>query len=166
MQKVLYTHGGEEIVTEYSHNGDGTFDYQVSGHCGMARIVESKDGRIELEVDGVQRTLSVVSQGANHWVQGPAGEVLLVEVPRFPEREREQVAGGYLAPMPGRIVSVNVKAGQQVTAGEVLVIVEAMKMEHIITCAEDGIVKEVRVAAEEQVEAGHVLLVIDTGKNE
>ena len=166
MQKVLYTHGADEIVTEYSHNGNGTFDYQVNGHRGVARIVESTDRRIELEVDGVQRTLSIASQGANHWVHGPAAEVLLVELPRFPERDRERVAGGYLAPMPGRIVSVNVKAGQRVTAGEVLVIVEAMKMEHIITCAEDGIVKEVRVVAEEQVEAGHVLLVIDTGKDE
>jgi len=76
------------------------------------------------------------------------------------------VAGGYLAPMPGRIVSVNVSKGQQVSAGEVLVIVEAMKMEHVITCAEDGTVTEVRVAADEQVEAGHVLLVVDTGKDE
>jgi len=76
------------------------------------------------------------------------------------------VAGGYLAPMPGRIVSVNVSPGQQVTAGEVLVIVEAMKMEHMITCAKDGVVTEVRVAADEQVEAGHVLLVVDTGKDD
>ena len=66
----------------------------------------------------------------------------------------------------GRIVSVNVSPGQQVTAGQVLVIVEAMKMEHVITCAEDGIVTEVRVVADEQVEAGHVLLVVDTGKDE
>ncbi|MCH8051441.1 MAG: hypothetical protein IIC86_05420, partial [Chloroflexi bacterium] len=64
------------------------------------------------------------------------------------------------------IVSVKVSVGQRVTAGEVLVIVEAMKMEHVITCAEDGIVTEVRVVADEQVEAGHVLLVIDTGKDE
>jgi acetyl/propionyl-CoA carboxylase alpha subunit len=166
MQKIVYTHGGEEIVTEYSNNGNGAFDYQVNGHRGTARIVESEGGRIELEVEGIQRTLSVVSQGADHSVHGPAGEILLVEAPRFPQRERERVVGGYLAPMPGRIVSVNVKVGQKVKAGEVLMIVEAMKMEHIITCAEGGIVKEVRVQAEEQVEAGHVLLVIDTGKDE
>ncbi len=166
MQQVRYRHREEEVLTRYLAKGGGPFAYDVAGHTGEARILRSQDGRIELEIDGVQRTLSVVSRGAAHWVQGAAGEVQLAELPRFPEREREQAAGGYLAPMPGRIVSVNVKAGQQVTAGELLVIVEAMKMEHAITCAEGGTVKEVRVAAEEQVEAGHVLLVVDTGKDE
>ena len=166
MQQIRFMHRDEEVLTQYLRQGDGTFAYEVGGHSGEARIVRSEDGWTELEIDGVQQTLSVVSQGADHWVQGPAGEVRLVEVPRFPEPEREQTAGGYTAPMPGRIVSVKVSAGQQVTAGEVLVIVEAMKMEQVITCAEEGVVTEVRVAADEQVEAGHVLLVVDTGKDE
>ena len=166
MQQVRYMHRDEEVLTQYFRQGNGTFTYEVSGHGGEARMVRSDDGWIELEIDGVQQTLSVVSRGADHWVQGPAGEVRLIEVPRFPETERERTAGGYLAPMPGRIVSVHVSPGQQVTAGEVLVIVEAMKMEHVITCSEDGIVTEVRVVADEQVEAGHVLLVVDTGKDE
>jgi biotin carboxyl carrier protein len=110
--------------------------------------------------------LAIVSEGLNHWVHGAAGEVQLIELPRFPEREREEIAGGYLAPMPGRIVAVHVEPGQKVSAGEPLVIVEAMKMEHVITCAEDGIIKEVRVAADEQVEAGQVLLIVDTGEED
>ena len=166
MQQVRYVHRDEEFLTQYLRRRDGTFAYEVAGHSGEARILRLEDGWLELEIDGVQQTLSVVSQGAGHWVQGPAGEVRLAEVPRFPEPERERVAGGYLAPMPGRIVSVNVSPGQQVTAGEVLVIVEAMKMEHMITCAEDGVVTEVRIVADEQVAAGHVLLVVDTGKDE
>ncbi|MCI0817063.1 MAG: ATP-grasp domain-containing protein [Chloroflexi bacterium] len=166
MQQVRYLHRDEEVLTQYLRKGDGAFTYEVAGHSGEARVLRSEDGWTELEIDGVQQRLSVVSQGADHWVQSPAGEVRLVELPRFPERERERTAGGYLAPMPGRIVSVKVSAGQKVTAGEVLVIVEAMKMEHVITCAEDGIVTEVRVVADEQVEAGHVLLVVDTGKDE
>jgi propionyl-CoA carboxylase alpha chain len=105
----------------------------------------------------------VVSDGLRHWVQSATGEVRLVEIPRFPEPELEHVAGGYSAPMPGNIVAVNVEPGQRVSAGQVLVIVEAMKMEHLITCTEDGIVKEVRVTVGAQVEAGQVLLVVDTG---
>jgi propionyl-CoA carboxylase alpha chain len=99
-------------------------------------------------------------------VQSAAGEVQLVETPRFPEREREHVAGGYAAPMPGNIVAVNVEPGQRVSAGQVLIILEAMKMEHLITCTEDGTVTEVRVAAGAQVEAGQVLLVVDTGESD
>jgi propionyl-CoA carboxylase alpha chain len=163
-QQVRLMHRGDEIVTEYFHVAGGRFSYGINGHAGEARVVRSKDGRIELEIDGVQRSLSVLSDELNHWVHGPTGEVRLTEVPRFPEREREQIAGGYLAPMPGRIVALNVEVGQKVSAGEVLIIVEAMKMEHIIKCAEDGTVTELRVAKDDQVEAGQVLLVVDTGK--
>jgi propionyl-CoA carboxylase alpha chain len=166
LQHVRFVHRGEDVITEYRRNPDGSFVYDIDGERGEARIIRSGDGRIELEIDGVQRTLSVVSDGLRHWVQSATGEVRLVEIPRFPEPELEHVAGGYSAPMPGKIVAVNVEPGQRVSAGQVLVIVEAMKMEHLITCAEDGIVNEVRVTVGAQVEAGQVLLVVDTGESE
>ena len=65
--------------------------------------------------------------------------------------------------MPGKIVAVNVEAGQSVSVGQVLIILEAMKMEHAINCSEDGTVNEVRVTAGQQVEAGDVLVIVDTG---
>jgi propionyl-CoA carboxylase alpha chain len=166
LQHVRFVHRGEDIITEYLRSGDGSFVYDIDGHRGEARIIRSGEGRMELEIDGVQRTLSVVSDGLQHWVQSATGEVRLVEVPRFPEPELEHIAGGYAAPMPGNIVAVNVEPGQRVSAGQVLVVVEAMKMEHLITCTEDGIVTEVRVTVGAQVEAGQVLLVVDTGESE
>jgi propionyl-CoA carboxylase alpha chain len=166
LQHVHFVHRGEDIITEYRRNGDGSFIYDINEQRGEARIIRSEDGRLELEIDGVQRTLSVVSDGLRHWVQSATGEVRLAEIPRFPEPELEHVAGGYSAPMPGKIVAVNAEPGQRVSAGQVLVIVEAMKMEHLITCTEDGIVKEVRVTVGAQVEAGQVLLVVDTGESE
>jgi propionyl-CoA carboxylase alpha chain len=159
-------HRGEDVIARYLRNRDGGFMYDVNGHPGEARIIRSEDGRIELEIDGVQRTLSVASDGLRHWVQSATGEVGLVEIPRFPEPEREHVAGGYAAPMPGKIAAVNVEPGQRVSAGQVLIIVEAMKMEHLITCTEDGTVTEVRVTEGAQVEAGEVLLVVHTGESE
>jgi propionyl-CoA carboxylase alpha chain len=161
-QQVRFVHRGEDVITEYLRNGDGSFAYGINGHHGEARIIRSGDGRIELEVDGVQRTLSVASDGPRHWVQSATGEVPLVEIPRFPEPEREQVAGGYSAPIVGNIAAVNVEPGQRVSAGQVLIVLEAMKMEHLITCSEDGTVTQVLVAAGDQVEAGQVLLVVDT----
>jgi len=163
LQEVRYVHRGEEVIARYIRNRDGSFKYDVGGHCGVARIPRSENGSLELEIDGVQRVLSVTADGPRYWVQGKTGEVALVEVPRFPEPEREQVAGGYAAPMPGRIVAVNVEPGQKVSRGQVLIILEAMKMEHLIDCTDDGTVNEVRVAAGQQVEAGDVLLIVDTG---
>jgi len=166
MQEVHYLQRGEDVATRYLRIRDGSFTYDVNGCSGRARIMSSEGDRIELEIDGVLRSFSVTSDGPRHWIQTAAGEVRLVEAPRFPEPELEQVAGGYLAPMPGKIVAVNVKPGQRVTAGQVLIILEAMKMEHRVTCAEDGIVSEVRVTEGAQVDAGQVLLVVDTEGSE
>ncbi|HLZ82021.1 MAG TPA: biotin carboxylase N-terminal domain-containing protein [Caulobacteraceae bacterium] len=64
--------------------------------------------------------------------------------------------GAVLTPMPGRIVSVAVAPGQAVTAGQTLVVLEAMKMEHALTAPAEGRVKEVRVAVGDQVTEGTV----------
>jgi biotin carboxyl carrier protein len=58
--------------------------------------------------------------------------------------------------MPGRIVSVAVVAGETVAAGQTLVVLEAMKMEHALTAPAEGRVKEVRVSVGDQVTEGTV----------
>ena len=74
---------------------------------------------------------------------------------------RDAVTGGEaltLSPMPGLVKSVHVEAGQQVKAGDRLAVLEAMKMEHSLTAARDGVVAEVLAAAGDQVEAGAPLI--------
>jgi len=77
---------------------------------------------------------------------------------RFDVRRSEPSPGGLSAPMPGRILDVRVTPGQLVHAGETLVIMEAMKMEHVIAASSDGTVGEVLVVKDEQVERGTALL--------
>jgi len=166
MQQVRFTHRGEEIVTGYLSRRDGWFSCEVNGQGVEARVIHSADGQIDIEVGGLRSAFSVTSEGANHWVQSAAGEVVLVEIPRFPRPAQEQEAGSYAAPMPGKIVAVNVEAGQAVNAGQVLIVLEAMKMEHRITCSEAGIVKELRVRVGEQVDAGQVMLVVESGEGQ
>ena len=64
------------------------------------------------------------------------------------------------APMPGKILSVNVKAGDKVEAGDVLLILEAMKMQNEIMAPEDGTVSEVRVNAGDTVTTGDVMVIL------
>jgi acetyl/propionyl-CoA carboxylase alpha subunit len=64
--------------------------------------------------------------------------------------------GAVLTPMPGRIVAVAVTTGEAVTAGQTLVVLEAMKMEHALTASAEGRVKELRVAVGDQVSEGTV----------
>jgi 3-methylcrotonyl-CoA carboxylase alpha subunit len=68
--------------------------------------------------------------------------------------------GGLNAPMPGKVVSFDVKAGDTVTKGQRVAVMEAMKMEHAIIAPEDGMVAELLYAVGEQVAEGAALLTL------
>ncbi len=93
------------------------------------------------------------------WMR-PAGSVTLVEVPRFPDPSSQVEAGSLLAPMPGTVVRLHVAEGDRVTAGQALLVLEAMKMEHPVVAPHDGLLTTLRVTEGNQVEGGTVLAVI------
>jgi biotin carboxyl carrier protein len=66
--------------------------------------------------------------------------------------------------MPGKVIEMRVGAGETVSTGQLLLTLEAMKMEHPVIASSDGVVTEVRVAPGEQVAAGQVLLVIEASE--
>ena len=72
--------------------------------------------------------------------------------------------GGLRAPMPGKIVAVPAKAGDVVSKGQPIVVLEAMKMEHALTAPFDGVVAEFNVAVGDQVVDGAVLAVVKAGE--
>jgi len=160
-QQARYTHRGDELAVRYQPCRDGSFTWSIDGQEGAARLWGVDGSNADIEVDGVRRVLQVTSSGDRTWVQTTRGEVQLVAIPRFPRREAEAVAGGYAAPMPGKIVRVDAAPGQRVAKGDILLILEAMKMEHRITATSNGIVAEVRVHEGQQVDAGAVLLVVE-----
>jgi propionyl-CoA carboxylase alpha chain len=119
------------------------------------------DGWIDFEQGAQRHRLHVLTAGDRVWVQGPDGDLALTAVPRFPESGLgDQVAGGLVAPMPGTVLAVHAAAGDSVAAGQLLMIVEAMKMEHRITAPQAGTVTEVRARPGDQVSAGDLLAVI------
>ena len=83
---------------------------------------------------------------------------MLEEVREASAREDEEVSGDaeLISPMPGAVVAVGVDDGDEVSAGAVVVTVEAMKMEHALTAPVDGVV-ELLVAAGDQVKVGQPL---------
>ena len=98
--------------------------------------------------------------GERHFVQWPNGSVTLDETPRFPDLAARVPVGGCVAPMPGKIILVRVSAGEQVAAGQTLLVMEAMKMEHAVTASAAGVVTELYVAAGDQVEADALLALV------
>ncbi len=161
MQELRFRHDGQEVPVRYLRQRDGRFAFEVGEHRGSARLLTLEGDRASVEIDGVREVVTVVRAGRDAWVQGALGEVHLVEIPRFPEAEIEAVAGGHNAPMPGKILAVHVKAGDRVARGQLVIVLEAMKMEHRILAAADGVVREIRAHVGGQVEAGQLLLVIE-----
>jgi propionyl-CoA carboxylase alpha chain len=156
-ERRIYEHDGETTEASYSRRRDGTFRFGD----GLVRLRAVDGGWVEFEEDGLVHRLHVAVDGHRVWVQGPDGDLELAETPRFPEGESgDQVAGGLAAPMPGKIVSVEVTSGEEVAAGQVLLILEAMKMEHRVLAPHAGVVGEVRAAAGDQVRGGDLLVVL------
>jgi pyruvate carboxylase subunit B len=121
----------------------------------------------QLLIDGRPLTLSVEAIGRGRWALVPKGERWEMEVLDERTRHIRSLAGGgdqrraagiMKAPMPGLVVRVQVQAGEQVTAGTALVVLEAMKMENELKAAASGVVKSVRVAPGEAVEKGQILI--------
>jgi propionyl-CoA carboxylase alpha chain len=109
----------------------------------------------------VSRRYDVSQVGLVVFVDGPDGSTVFTEMERFPLPGSQLAAGALVAPLPGTVIKVAVAAGDSVTAGDTLVAIEAMKMEHEVRAPSDGTVTEVHVSAGEQVEAGRLLVVID-----
>ncbi|MCE3552655.1 biotin/lipoyl-binding protein [Pseudonocardia sp. RS11V-5] len=114
---------------------------------------------------GVTRAYAVARDAAAvHWI-GRDGLAWAVREQEALEAAAEQAAAGaggpVLSPMPGTVAVVEVTEGQQVTAGQTLVVVEAMKMEHVLTAPVDGTVRELRARTGGTVAKDAVLLVVE-----
>lgn len=122
---------------------------------------QRRTGTIDIEIAGRRRVVQVTHVDDRLVVQGPSGPVELAIAPRFAPPDAASTAGGLMAPMPGIVLAIEVAAGDHVTAGRVLAVLEAMKMEHRIEAPGDGVVAEVLVTVGAQVQAGDALFVLD-----
>ena len=138
----------------------------ADGVDGVALVRSAPDG-VVLDVDGVRRRFAVALQGADADVDSPLGPVHLRLLPRFVDPADQVAVGSLLAPMPGSVARVAVAAGDRVTAGQPILWLEAMKMQHQINAPSDGVVSELPVTVGQQIEVGAVLAVVtDPGATE
>ena len=143
---------------EYSLRRDGGFALG-SGETVLVHEWTSDD--IELEIDGRRlRAAVTVADGVSYVTLGRTTVTLPVK-PRFAIPGSELPTGGLVAPMPGSVIELRCAIGDTVDAGQVLVVLEAMKMEHHITAPFPGAVTELPIAVGDQVENGALLLTIE-----
>jgi propionyl-CoA carboxylase alpha chain len=122
-----------------------------------ATLVSATPEHVVLRIDGVDRPFDIARYADNVYVDSAEGPVQLTVVPRFPEPGTALQPGSLVAPMPGAISRLGAGVGDKVTAGQPIVWMEAMKMEHAVCAPKDGVVVEVDVEVGQQVELGAVL---------
>ncbi len=156
-QKVTFEFENTEYDFEYKQKRDQKFLFSNNKE---AFIYSSDEDGIDMIFDGKRHYSRVTVSKNNILVHMPFGDVMLQLKPRFKIPGTEITIGGLIAPMPGKVIDVKVKKGKKVKAGDTLVILEAMKMEHSIKAAEDGTVSELLISVNDQVENGALLMVV------
>jgi acetyl-CoA/propionyl-CoA carboxylase biotin carboxyl carrier protein len=146
---------GQPIIVELQATEDG-FTASVGDATLVVRAVLD-EGDATVEVDGVSRRYGVASAPEGLWV-GRDGMAWLFSPELAAEGDALGSAADHVSsPMPGTVTAVDVEAGAQVAEGQVLVVVEAMKMEHALRSPRDGVVATVHVAVGDQVRLGQFL---------
>ena len=164
LQETTFTFSaaGADITVGYRFDRTGALAEAVVDGAVVedAVLAAATPGQVELSVGGTLVRYRVQCVGTTHFVDGPDGSSTLEEHERFPPPGSQLAAGSLVAPLPGTVVKVPVGAGDLVAAGDTLVVIEAMKMEHEVRAPVAGRVGEVDVAAGDQVEAGRLLVVV------
>ncbi len=124
-------------------------------------VVTASPTSVTLEADGVRTTYDVAVVGDAVDVDSPHGHTRLTREPRFVDPADAVASGSLLAPMPGTVVRVAVEQGQSVSAGDPVLVLEAMKMQHTVSAPYAGVVTEINVKPGAQVASGEVLAVVE-----
>ena len=146
--RIFAVDSEKKLPSEWIRISEGCFRVNIDGKTHKVEAIEGPDesGVMVLKVDGVLREVTVLDERA-----------LLLD--KMGMNSGDSGADLQLcAPMPGKVLSVLVEAGQLVAAGDSLLVLEAMKMENVIKAAVDGIIEDVNAKAGFAVEKGELLI--------
>jgi propionyl-CoA carboxylase alpha chain len=154
-QRKVFSVADREYEVVYSLTRDG-----LKAEGFEAELVSAEPERVVLDVAGVRRAFDIARHDGTSYVDSALGSVALTAAPRFADPDAALAAGSLVAPMPGTVVRLAVQAGDAVKAGDPLLWLEAMKMEHRIAAPADGVVTALPVTVGQQVEVGTILAVV------
>jgi len=159
------------IKTTFNYNGGSVeialtpgkdiLDYsvQIEDTVYQVHVIEQTNTQLTMTVDGHYQTINIAHTDATWWVHASGQTVALHwQTPLPLPGLRAAAAGSLRAPMPGQVVAVHVEVGQTVRADAVLIVLEAMKMEHRIRAPHAGTVEAIYFNAGDTVQADAILL--------
>ncbi|MFA9564248.1 MAG: biotin/lipoyl-containing protein, partial [Acidimicrobiales bacterium] len=128
------------------------------------RLLARAPGRQVIELDGVRRVIDVMLDGETASTRSRSGSLTWQRPPRFLDHDAESAAGGPICPLPGTVIAVHIAAGEAVSDGQLLMVVEAMKMEHKITAMGAATVTAVRYDVGDRVDSGDLLVALEAAE--
>jgi propionyl-CoA carboxylase alpha chain len=157
---VALRHRDRDLDVHLLFDGrDGSpFEATVDSIAVAGRVLALRDDHVLLEVDGLTRGYGCRIHDGTWYVNSSLGQTDLVELPRFAHAAVDAAASGPTAPVPGRIVAIEIEPGDTIEAGRTLVVLEAMKVEHHIRATLAGVVSDILVAVGDTVDAHQVLV--------
>ena len=157
-QRIAFEMDTRLIEIYYMCNRDGSFTVDNQHEVVLHDWSESA---VDIEIDGIRTLSSISMDGDQLLVQCLGGNKLLIIQPRFKSSQDQEQQGSLVSPMPGKVVELQVKQGDRVKAGDNLLMIEAMKMNHIVKANEDGLIAELFVQENDQLDYGAVLMIIE-----
>jgi 3-methylcrotonyl-CoA carboxylase alpha subunit len=154
---------GDTHLEMVAHGHSGDYRIESRGVTHMIRGARLQHGVLSLRLDGAMRRFHASAGTARVLVHDGRQRLRLhsVEVYRRPDASGDSAEHRIRAPMPGRVVLVQAKPGDAVNAGDVVLVIEAMKMELTLKAPRDGVVADIRAIAGEFVEADAVLATLE-----
>ena len=156
-QQVRFQYVENELTVSYHSRRDGSFSFDGT----LARVHRHTRCDIDVDINGVRSRVAVTRSNHHLYVQTRLGTATLEIQPRFVVPGHVELSGSLNAPMPGTVLAIHVAMGDVVTRGTTLMVLEAMKMEHLINSPTNGQVVELLVEVGQQVDNGAPLIVID-----
>jgi 3-methylcrotonyl-CoA carboxylase alpha subunit len=159
-QELIFRDGAEERLV-CARAEAGSWLLQFDDRAILAQGDRPADAALSVLLDGVRKKITVLDNAAETAVFLDGESWRLTEIDPLAARAGEDSTTGRLtAPMPGRVTQLMVEPGTSVRRGQPLIVIEAMKMEHTVTAAADGVVEAVRFAPGDLVEEGAELIAL------
>ncbi|MCU1753017.1 acetyl/propionyl/methylcrotonyl-CoA carboxylase subunit alpha [Pseudomonas sp. 6D_7.1_Bac1] len=154
--------GDGRWATEVTVLPDGQLRIQVAAETLQLKRLDINERWASLEINGIRRRYAYQLANGQLWLFTRPGSLLLQDHTLAPISGQTSVSTGTLkAPMDGAIVEVLVSEGSPVSRGQLLLVLEAMKMEHPLKAGIDGVIKRLQVSAGDQVKNRQILLEVE-----
>lgn len=154
-----YEYKGKTHTIRLNKQADGTYQARIDERIVQLNAVQLKQGTWLIDIDGQRHTVYTASDKEQRYVQVAGTQYTLEKATRRRHSKQGGANSGDLtSEMPGQVIDVRVAEGDTVTAGQVLIVLEAMKMEIRIVAPHDGAIVRLLVAQGDIIERGQKLV--------